>query len=126
MGSNPTGIKKMTSKKTLYQYLNSFYGINKYKATKLCIYIGSSPNTLYNELTNKKKETLSKVLTFYRKASDQTAIENNLKNFRNTQLKRKITNNSYSGKRYRLRLPTRGQRTSTNARNAKIFNSIKY
>jgi small subunit ribosomal protein S13 len=116
----------MTSKKTLIQYLISFYGINLYKATKLCIYIGSSPYTFYKDLTNKKKETLTKVLTFYRKASDNTAIENNLKNYINTQLKRKITNNSYSGKRYRLRLPVRGQRTSTNARNASLFNSIKY
>lgn len=111
--------------KTIYQYLTNIYGINNYKALKLCIYIGSSPKTLYKNISNKKKNTLSKVLTFYRKSRDETAIQNNLKIYIENQIKRNVTNNSYKGKRYRLKLPIRGQRTSTNARTAKKFNRIK-
>lgn len=110
--------------KTLYQYLTNLYGIDKYKALKLCIYIGSSPQKLYKDLNNRKKDLLNKVLTFYRKSRDKTAIQTNLKLYQQEQIRRKILNNSYKGKRYRLKLPIRGQRTSTNARNAKKFNRI--
>lgn len=104
----------------LYKYLISIYGISHHKAIKLCIYIGANPNTNFKTLSNQKKDSLIKALAFYRKSKDQHAIGDNLKNYRKLQLKRKINNNSWSGKRYKLRLPIRGQRTRSNANNAKV------
>ena len=103
----------------LYKYLIAIYGISHSKAIKLCIYIGANPMTNFKNLSNNKKDSLIKALAFYKKSKDQHAIGDNLKNYRKLQLKRKVSNNSLIGKRYKLRLPIRGQRTRSNARNAK-------
>ena len=46
----------------------------------------------------------------------------NLKSFNNNQIFKSIKNNSLRGKRHKLKLPVRGQRTSTNANTAKKLN----
>ena len=104
---------------SLYQYLTSIYGIHRQKANKLAVYIGANPNTTLNLLSNQKKDSLNKALAFYKKSKQHNAIAQNLKNYRKNQIKRLVNNNSLKGKRLKLRLPARGQRTRSNARNAK-------
>lgn len=103
----------------LYKYLINIYGISHTKAIKLSVYIGAKPTTNFKNLSNQKRDSLIKALSFYRKAKDQQAIGDNLKKYRKSQIQRKIINNSLPGKRFKLRLPIRGQRTKSNARNAK-------
>ena len=103
----------------LYNYLIKIYGISHAKAIKLSVYIGANPKTNFKNLSSQKRDSLIKALSFYRKSKDQQAIGDNLIKYQKSQLQRKIINNSLPGKRFKLRLPIRGQRTKSNARNAK-------
>lgn len=103
----------------LIYYLKNIYGISDFKARKLIIYIGATPNIIYKNLLNHKKDSLNKVLNFYNKSRESNALGKNLKKFQKEQIDRSIFNNSLKGRKRKLKLPVRGQRTSSNARTAK-------
>jgi small subunit ribosomal protein S13 len=107
------------NKNSVFEELIKKFGVNKSKAIKLCIYIGTSAKTKYSCLSKKKKYRLVRVVNYYTRLKDSHAIGENLKVYYKDQIKRKLSNNCLGGRRYKLGLPIRGQRTSTNARTAK-------
>jgi small subunit ribosomal protein S13 len=52
-------------------------------------------------------------------------VEGDLRKFESLNIKRLIEIGSYRGKRHRLNLPVRGQRTRTNAKTRKSMNKNK-
>jgi len=116
---------KLKNKIPLYNYLINYYGISKNKAIKLIIYIGAHPKTNYNNLSYKKKDSLNKALAYYQKAKNHQSIGINLQKYQKQQIQRKIKINCLAGRRYRLRLPKNGQRTRSNAKNAKRQNQAR-
>lgn len=92
------------------------YGISHKKCENYCIYIGVNKKTIYKELPKDKLDTLTKILNYYKKEdTEEDSISKNLYNYRRNQIKMKIEGNTWIGRRLKLGLPTRGQRTRTNA-----------
>lgn len=103
---------------SLLKYLEKIYGVGTYKASKFAAFIGASPNTKFNKLSYQKKDALNKVLAYYKKCRDTNAIYQNLITYQQEQILHKIKINTLAGKRFKLRLPVRGQRTRSNAKTA--------
>jgi ribosomal protein S13 len=110
----------------LLKNLKKIYGISETRGKKICIYIGVSPEEEYRRIPGHKKYTLKRVLNHYRKQQDETSIAQNLVKYTKTQKERKKKINSLIGRRLRLGLPTRGQRTRCNGtrKNQKIKKEI--
>jgi len=108
----------MKKNDSLINYLQKIYGVQKYKAKEFAIFIGANPNIKYNQLSFQKKESLTKVIAFYKKSRQSDAIFKNLKTYQQQQIQHKIKINTLAGRRFKLKLPTRGQRTRSNAKTA--------
>ena len=104
---------------TIYENLLKNYGINHKKATNILIYLGINGNTKFQSIPKMKLNTYSKILNHYKQLKNNEAINSNLKKFIRHKINQKIKINSYPGKRHRLNLPVRNQRTSTNGKTAK-------
>ena len=103
----------------IFNYLKSYYGINNKKANNIIIYLGLNPNTLYKNIPNNKLITLNKIINFLKNNhSIDIYLKNNIKN----NILQKFNSNSITGKKHKLSLPVKGQRTRSNAKNAKKLN----
>ncbi len=81
----------------------------EYKAIKILRELGISLNTKVNELAQDKTDKLSNNLIKFKMSLIDVS----------TNINRLIKVGSYRGNRHKLGYPTRGQRTRSNAKNAK-------
>ena len=104
--------------KALFLALQAIFGLNYSNSLKVCSLIGVSPKSRLNKLRIGQLDDLIKV------CREEV----------NTNLKRRVQNNiqsliqirHYKGTRHMFGLPTRGQRTRTNAQTSKkMINKIR-
>ena len=110
--------------KSLDYNLTKVYGIGSKKGGTICKLIGIRGNTLLNSIPSNKLDTLSQILSYYSGLNNCNAISQNLQRFNKTNIDRLVKINCYRGRRHRMRLPVRGQRTRSNARTIK--RALKY
>jgi small subunit ribosomal protein S13 len=91
--------------------LTYIYGIGRTTATKVCNKLGIPHDRRVQDLND---DELSKLREEIEKAGLQ--VEGDLRRVEGLNVKRLIEINCYRGQRHRRGLPTRGQRTKTNAR----------
>jgi small subunit ribosomal protein S13 len=90
--------------------LTYIYGIGLSSCHKILDKTGIHPNTKIIDLNDEEIVKLRSIL------ENEYQIEGDLRRLETINIKRLMEINSYRGKRHRLGLPLRGQRTRTNAR----------
>ena len=93
--------------------LTYIYGIGRPQSNKILSASGVSPNTKVRELNDDEINKIRKVI------EEQYRVEGDLRKEISFNIKRLMEVGSYRGLRHRRGLPTRGQRTHTNARTRK-------
>ena len=92
--------------------LTYVHGVGRSTANDVLKKVGVSPNTYVKDLTEEETVKL-------RDAVEELEVEGDLRRERSQNIKRLSEIGSYRGLRHRRGLPTRGQRTKTNARSRK-------
>ncbi len=92
--------------------LTYVHGIGRSTANEILAKVGIDPNTYIKDLTEEETVKL-------RDAVEDHEVEGDLRRDRSQNIKRLSEIGSYRGVRHRRGLPTRGQRTKTNARGRK-------
>ena len=92
--------------------LTYVHGVGRSTATKVLDKAGVDPDTYVKDLTEEETVKL-------RDAVEDLEVEGDLRRDRSQNIKRLSEIGSYRGVRHRRGLPTRGQRTKTNARGRK-------
>jgi len=92
--------------------LTYIYGIGRSQALGILKKAGVDPDTYVKDLT--EEETIK-----LRDAVEEGEVEGDLRRERSQNIKRLSEIGAYRGMRHRRGLPTRGQRTKTNARGRK-------
>ena len=105
--------KNLSDKKELRFALCDIHGVGTIKAQYFCDLIGVSGNTKINQLSQSNLERLSQVL--HQNDTIGPEVRRKMKENR----RRLVTIGSYRGFRFVQGLPSRGQRTHGNARNAR-------
>lgn len=90
--------------------LTYIYGIGLSRSKKILQTTDINPNTKVIDLNDIDIANLRNIL------DNEYLIEGDLRRFESINIKRLMEINSYKGKRHRIGLPLRGQRTRTNAR----------
>ncbi len=89
------------------------YGIGPAIAQEILAKTGINPDTRVRDLTEEDVAKIRELL------DTEYKVEGDLRREESLNIKRLIEINSYRGKRHRMGLPLRGQRTKTNARTRK-------
>ena len=92
--------------------LTYVHGVGRSTANEVLEKVGVDPNTYVKDLTEEETVKL-------RDAVEELEVEGDLRRERSQNIKRLSEIGSYRGLRHRRGLPTRGQRTKTNARGRK-------
>ncbi len=92
--------------------LTYVHGVGRSTANEVLAKVGVDPNTYVKDLTEAETVKL-------RDAVEELEVEGDLRRDRSQNIKRLSEIGSYRGVRHRRGLPTRGQRTKTNARGRK-------
>jgi small subunit ribosomal protein S13 len=92
--------------------LTYLHGVGRPTADKVLEKVGVDPDTYVKDLTEEETVKL-------RDAVEELEVEGDLRRERSQNVKRLSEIGSYRGVRHRRGLPTRGQRTKTNARSRK-------
>ncbi len=92
--------------------LTYVHGVGRSTANDVLAKVGIDPNTYVKDLTEDETVKL-------RDAVEELEVEGDLRRERSQNIKRLSEIGSYRGLRHRRGLPTRGQRTKTNARGRK-------
>ena len=92
--------------------LTYVHGVGRSTATKVLGAAGVDPDTYVKDLTEEETVKL-------RDAVEDLEVEGDIRRDRSQNIKRLSEIGSYRGVRHRRGLPTRGQRTKTNARGRK-------
>lgn len=90
--------------------LTYIYGIGLSRSKHLLQKIALNPDKNVADLNDQEVTTIRHIL------ESEYMIEGDLRRFEALNIKRLMEINSYRGKRHRIGLPLRGQRTRTNAR----------
>ena len=90
--------------------LTYIYGIGLSRSKQILQKIALNPDKHVSDLSDKEVTTIRNIL------DSEYMIEGDLRRFEALNIKRLMEINSYKGKRHRIGLPLRGQRTRTNAR----------
>jgi small subunit ribosomal protein S13 len=93
--------------------LTYIYGIGRTRAKSLLHRVSVDPNKKIGDLTEEEVNHIRQIL------EDEGSVEGDLRKEVSLNIKRHIEMQSYRGLRHRRGLPTRGQRTHTNARTRK-------
>jgi small subunit ribosomal protein S13 len=93
--------------------LTYLYGVGRPRANEALAATGIDPDIRVQDLTDAQVSSLRDYIT------STFQIEGDLRRERQMQIKRLMEIGSYRGLRHRRHLPTRGQRTRTNARTCK-------
>lgn len=108
--------KKIFNKTTVAQNLTTIYGIGSVSANNICQSFGCNPELTFSNL---RDDQLYKLLTYIEKK--YLLIENSLKLFQKNNFSYLTKVKNYKALRHKIGLPTRGQRTHTNANTKKKF-----
>ncbi|HSC96944.1 MAG TPA: 30S ribosomal protein S13 [Burkholderiales bacterium] len=92
--------------------LTAIYGIGRSRARTICVAAGVSHSTKVKDLSDTQMDKL-------REQVSKITVEGELRREVSMNIKRLIDLGTWRGKRHRLGLPVRGQRTRTNARTRK-------
>ncbi len=92
--------------------LTYIYGIGRTRAHEVLAQTGVSPDMRVHQLGDEELVKLRDAIEGYK-------IEGDLRREVQADIRRKIEIGSYQGRRHRMNLPVRGQRTKTNARTRK-------
>lgn len=93
--------------------LTYIYGIGRPRSTKILDQAGVDRNKRVKDLDEDDVRKIRQIIT------DEGRVEGDLRKDVGLDIKRLMEINSYRGMRHRRGLPTRGQRTHTNARTRK-------
>lgn len=93
--------------------LTYIYGIGRPQSNKILSGAAVSPDTKVRELNDDEINKIRKII------EEQYRVEGDLRKETSFNIKRLMEVGSYRGLRHRRGLPTRGQRTHTNARTRK-------
>ena len=93
--------------------LTYIYGIGPTLAAEIIAKTGNNPDTRVRDLSEDEVVKIRELL------DAEYKVEGDLRREEALNIKRLIEINSYRGKRHRMGLPLRGQRTKTNARTRK-------
>jgi len=93
--------------------LTYIFGIGRSTANKILAQVGISPDTYVRDLTEEEVARLRDVI------DKELIVEGDLRRERANNVKRLSEIGCYRGLRHRRGLPSRGQRTKTNARTRK-------
>ena len=93
--------------------LTYIYGVGRTRANEALVATGVNPDIRVQDLTETQVNSLREFIT------QNYKIEGDLRRERQMHIKRLVEIGCYRGLRHRRHLPTRGQRTKTNARTAK-------
>ncbi|MDO8685797.1 MAG: 30S ribosomal protein S13 [Clostridiales bacterium] len=93
--------------------LTYIFGIGRTKSNEILSRTGVSPDTRIRDLTDDEISKLREII------DKDFKVEGDLRREIALNIKRLIEIGSYRGRRHRLGLPVRGQRTKTNARTRK-------
>jgi small subunit ribosomal protein S13 len=105
------GINIPSNKHTVIA-LTQIFGVGRTTAQKICASADVRPEAVVKDLTEEEVERL-------RGATGQFTVEGDLRRETTMNIKRLMDLGTYRGIRHRRGLPTRGQRTRTNARTRK-------
>jgi small subunit ribosomal protein S13 len=94
--------------------LTYIYGIGRTTSHELLAATGVDPNTRVHALSEDELVKLAREIE-----TRNLTIEGDLRREVQSDIRRKIEIGSYQGRRHRMGLPVRGQRTKTNARTRK-------
>ena len=103
----------LPNKKRVEVGLTYIYGIGRTRALSLCHRAGIDPNRKVSDLHEDEVNRIRTIL------EEEGAVEGDLRKEVSMNVKRLMEMGSYRGLRHRRGLPTRGQRTHTNARTRK-------
>tara|TARA_Y100000590_G_scaffold457207_2_gene609359 strand:+ start:24 stop:380 length:357 start_codon:yes stop_codon:yes gene_type:complete len=92
--------------------LTHIYGIGRKSAQKICLEAGLDYTHKISDIKEDEVEKIRTVIAKY-------IVEGDLRREISTNIKRLMDLGTYRGIRHRRKLPTRGQRTKTNARTRK-------
>jgi len=106
------GVDLPREKAILYA-IPVLYGIGKHNAHDVVAKANVDPRKKVKDLTEQEIQHLREVI------DDNYQVEGDLRREENTNIRRLIEIGSYRGLRHRRGLPTRGQRTRSNARTRK-------
>jgi len=93
--------------------LTYIYGIGRAKSNEILAKTGINPDTRVRDLTDDEISKLREII------DKEYKVEGDLRREVALNIKRLIEIGCYRGRRHRLGLPVRGQRTKTNARTRK-------
>jgi len=93
--------------------LTYIYGIGRTRSKSLLHRAGIDPNKKVADMTEEETNHIRQIL------EEEGAVEGDLRKEVSLNIRRHIEMGSYRGLRHRRGLPTRGQRTHTNARTRK-------
>jgi small subunit ribosomal protein S13 len=93
--------------------LTSIFGIGYTSADKILVEAGISPNIRCVDLTDEQVSSLRSII------DEKYQTEGDLRRLYSLNIKRLTEIGSAAGRRHRVNLPVRGQRTRTNARTRK-------
>jgi len=96
--------------KQVWVSLQYIYGIGRTASQKILAQTDISPDTKVSDLTEEEVNRLREII------DRELKVEGELRKEVNLNIKRLIEIGSYRGSRHRHNLPTKGQRTRTNAR----------
>ena len=100
----------LPNQKRLEIGLTYIFGVGQPTAQQICAALGLSPDTKVRDLT---EDEVAKLRDYI---DEHVQVEGDLRRERTQAIKRLQEIGSYRGLRHRRALPTRGQRTRTNAR----------
>ena len=89
--------------------LTHIFGVGRSRAKDICAATGIAPTTKVKDLTEAEVNAI-------RSALAKAAVEGDLRRENSMNIKRLMDLGTYRGLRHRRGMPTRGQRTRTNAR----------
>lgn len=112
--------KNISIKKNIVYSLSEIFGLNKNKSKIICKNIGLNSSTRIELLTENKIRKLIKYI------DKNFIIEQDLKKKILNNKKRLLAIKNYRGLRNILGLPSKGQRTKTNAKTKKKLKKINY
>ena len=98
--------------KHVWVALTYVFGIGRTRALEICEAAGVAPDTKVRDLAEPEEEKLRQIVGSY-------TVEGDLRREIGMNIKRLMDLGAYRGLRHRRGLPTRGQRTRTNARTRK-------
>ena len=90
--------------------LTYIYGIGRSRSIKILNQVSINKNTKIKDLNDEQVISLRKIL------NESYELEGDLRRLENLSIKRLMEIGCYRGRRHRLNLPLRGQRTRTNER----------